>query len=440
MLSLLIFIISLSLNAQEGPQQSRQEIIETFVNSPWAMNQINEHSLTMAMIDFYVEDYNKKHGTHHDPKIVAQKLKSLGSGHTGDKGLKATIEDNLKYQLGISSIYYNSQSTNPLDFLFSGQMQCYSGTMLYFLVKRLNSTNEELKMKNSMAIFRPNHVLPGKIEDGHLEGTEMTAEGSGKAHFGKVAKIAADTFLIDEKTYLLSELLDHYPDRKKVMYALALRSMINQTRFHLPRPKKSIDPVNRCRLDGTKISLCELNQSLFAFGDGQLPEGTFKRNVLEEMDCTQCMDKIQQNVLPLKENKVDLEAILTFSSQLQQYLRQERPELVSKLAETLVQTGPRSNYYLIFEGMHFNNGQYSNGQYTPHHPQDPLQNRLYVTTSGKVIVLSGGGLKYVFVRQVLPIPKPPVGSFTVIRDYFDNTKLLLHFEEDGTVERLEEVE
>ena len=349
-LFLCLFFTLTTIAQEQVIMQNREEIINSFMENPRQLSKIDDHSLTMAVIDFYLEDYNKKNNSLLKREDIVSKIRELGT-------TKQSLEEKIKLQN--SRIIYDSEAVNPLTYLFSGHMQCYSGTVLTLLARRLNGGSDQ----NQMVIFRPNHVLPGKIEDKNLTGIETTVEGKGLMKFGPVEKLHEDTLVIDEKTFLISELLDSHPNQMLVKMRLGLMSVLNNVRFELADVDPKINPAIRCYTEKDGLPFCQLNQSYFGHGDGKIPVGTFKRNTFDEVDCVECNIKTISVVQPNIENAIDLkkevqEAIWhQILGRTHLYFEREQVEKLSKilvengvyfLPSTLTSTSIEFNHYTNF--------------------------------------------------------------------------------------------
>jgi hypothetical protein len=122
--------------------------------------------------------------------------------------LKQTIEDQLAKKFSPETLKYNKAMVSIGDIVGQNQMQCFSGTTLYSVLRLLSAAFIKTQLP-SVIIFKPGHVLPGFLgssPDGatHLYGIETTVSGKGEIDFGSIDKVPSNVVVIETRDVLVA--------------------------------------------------------------------------------------------------------------------------------------------------------------------------------------------------------------------------------------------
>ena len=179
-------------------------------------------------------------------------------------------------------LVYNSNAFHLSDPILKNRVQCYSGSLLFFVLTELAGFIDIPRF----AIFASGHILPGVLSSNgeELYGIETTTKGRGIIKFGPVSEISADIQLVEFYSFLLIELLkreiSNFPD----LYAdsqIALRKY----GFSI----ENLRPFDPDRSDRSKIEHPNsyrdiLNVSPFGFGTSNIPPIDMERVEMDEGD------------------------------------------------------------------------------------------------------------------------------------------------------------
>ena len=177
-------------------------------------------------------------------------------------------------------LIYNREFSNVAHPIKINRVQCYSGTLLFYVLTEL----AELTAVPRFALFTKGHILPGLLSDKgeELLGVETTAEGRGIVEFGPVSELSGEIQVVEVYSFLLIELLkseiSNFSDLYKASqdslrkYGFVVENLRSYDSNRMEKSGKAF--VER----GSDI----LNATPFGFGSSDALSGDRKRDEITE--------------------------------------------------------------------------------------------------------------------------------------------------------------
>ncbi len=199
-------------------------------------------------------------------------------------GQDSQVANKVSYEKKLSdhhhnSLMYNSEHSTIFSPLFEGKLQCYSGTILYDLIRRTHGKKVH-EASNRVFIYTNGHILPGylKKELGvyNLYGIETTVAGKGLKKFGPVQTLKRIR-VVDANLALLVELLKDSILNLQTVVQRAL--LLTSKKFELPlaQMEEGIENalvrfsqgniIQKTTLAANEFILPLINSSPFGFGN-----------------------------------------------------------------------------------------------------------------------------------------------------------------------------
>ena len=204
------------------------------------------------------------------------------------QSFKVTYEKNIAdtHHYG-QPLLYNVDASSLAHPLLENRVQCYSGSLLFFVLSELAG----LTGTPRFAIFKKGHILPGVLNNNgdQLYGIESTVKGKGIVNFGSVARVSGDIRVVEVYPFLLVELLKdeiaNFPDLYRESQNALRKYGFSTENFHLFDPD-SINPTNNLQVlqsENTHSHRSVLNNSPFGFGTVEIPPNDMERIDIDEV-------------------------------------------------------------------------------------------------------------------------------------------------------------
>ena len=159
---------------------------------------------------------------------------------------KVNYEARLQAIVG-TELKYNIDSDTLAETLLSGELQCYSGTLLNLAATRKLLTASEIRDEHHVVIVTSGHVQPGylveRAHQWHLYGIETTVKGRGIVYYGPTSGITQPLRLASTEHFAIFEVIQN--DIKNndelataIFSAAASKYGLNQVRIEKVKSKK----------------------------------------------------------------------------------------------------------------------------------------------------------------------------------------------------------
>lgn len=202
------------------------------------------------------------------------------------------------YETKIANVYhrgqpllYNRRAFRLTQPLLRNQVQCYSGSLLFYMLTELAGLTDTPRF----ALFTKGHVLPGVLsdDDNELWGIESTAEGKGIVNFGSVPEVSGNIRVVEMYPFLLIELLKSEISNFPELYAESQNSL-RKYGFSIEKLYPLDQEQSQHIKKDSSVPLVQtdsgspdvLNATPFVFGSVNVPPGDRKRGKITEESLT----------------------------------------------------------------------------------------------------------------------------------------------------------
>lgn len=209
-------------------------------------------------------------------------------GKTGESSeidsFKIAYEENIANTYHDSQpLLYNVDATSLAQPILENRMQCYSGSLLFYVLTELAGFTEVPRF----AIFTNGHILPGILSnDGNeLYGIESTAKGKGIVTIDPVPEVSGNIRVVEIYPFLLIEFLKQEISNFPELYAETQNSL-RKYGFSI----ENLLPLDYNQTNGSKddttfvynSSPDILNNTPFGFGSVNIPPVDLERQEITE--------------------------------------------------------------------------------------------------------------------------------------------------------------
>ena len=197
-------------------------------------------------------------GFKHFRKMLAEIVPSSEEASELSK-LKPLYEEMISSKLfNGEALTYNREAVGLTYPLLANRLQCYSGSLLFFVMSELTG----FSLSPRFALFTEGHVLPGFLSEKdplylrgggnggskrtHLKGVESTAAWAGLVDFGPVSDLKGDIRVVEMYAFLLIEFLKSEVSNFKSLYSStqkALEPLGFETQNLLPMEESPLPPI-----------------------------------------------------------------------------------------------------------------------------------------------------------------------------------------------------
>ncbi len=238
-----------------------------------------------------------------DKDIIKELEKIVNKKLTNFSQMKTDYEAKLKaYHKGSDlegDLIYNKIYSNINNAFVDNRMQCYSGTMMLELVRRMTSY-KVYKKSNPVFIYEPGHVLPGYMEktndEWHLVGVESTMGGKALKEYGSVKNLK-NIRVIDAHLSMAMEIFKYQIANEQPVFEKAITQTAERYGIPLDAYEKTLELPIMYVLGDTNIQTMSvedkdsqnnlMNRSLPQFGPSQdVPDGDSVRASADSIDPT----------------------------------------------------------------------------------------------------------------------------------------------------------
>ena len=183
-------------------------------------------------------------------------------------------------------LLYNRNAFRLAHPILENRVQCYSGSLLFFVLTELAGFTDQ-----RFAIFTNAHIRPGVLSRNGDEfyGIETTVEGRGIVTTDPISEISGDIQIVELYSFLLIELLKHEISNFPDLYAES-QNALRRYGFSIEK-LRSFDPLRSDRLkDDPGVLQVEhshpdiLNITPFGFGSSNIPSFDMERVEIDEVD------------------------------------------------------------------------------------------------------------------------------------------------------------